>query len=58
MFGDAVATYPKVSLEELIGRNPEVVIDMGEMAETAGVTEAQKRAVVALWTARIRSLRP
>lgn len=56
MFSDAVATYSKVSLEGLIARNPEVVIDMGEMAQTAGVTDAQKQAVVRLWAARMPQL--
>ncbi len=56
VFRDTVSTYSKISLESLIARNPEVVIDMGEMAETAGVTEAQKRAVVGLWAARMPQL--
>jgi iron complex transport system substrate-binding protein len=45
-----VAPYPKVSLEEVLARNPEVIVDMGEMARTAGVTVEQKRAVVTLWS--------
>lgn len=45
----APAAYPKLSLEEILARNPEVIVDMGEMAETAGVTEERKRAVVKLW---------
>jgi iron complex transport system substrate-binding protein len=49
IFRDAVATYPKVSIEQVLARNPEVIVDMGEMAQTTGVTEQQKRAVVALW---------
>ncbi len=49
VFGDAGAAYPKIGLEEVLARNPEVIIDMGEMADTAGVTEKQKRAVEALW---------
>ncbi len=49
VFGDASAPYPKVGMEEILSRDPEVIIDMGDMATTAGVTEAQKRAVVALW---------
>ena len=49
VFKDASAAYPKVSLEEILARNPEVIIDMGEMADTLGVTEAQKRNVTALW---------
>lgn len=49
VFGQTGFSYPKISLEEVLARNPEVIIDMGEMAETTGVTEEQKRAVVALW---------
>lgn len=49
VFKDASAAYPKVSLEEILARNPDVIIDMGEMADTVGVTDAQKRNVVGLW---------
>ena len=49
VFKDASAGYPKVSLEEILSRNPDVIIDMGEMGETVGVTDAQKRNVVTLW---------
>jgi ABC-type Fe3+-hydroxamate transport system substrate-binding protein len=49
VFRDANAAYPQVSLEEVLARNPDVIVDMGEMSQTAGVTEAQKRAVEALW---------
>jgi iron complex transport system substrate-binding protein len=49
VFRDAVAAYPKVSLEEILARNPDVIVDMGEMAEPAEVTEARKRSVIALW---------
>jgi iron complex transport system substrate-binding protein len=49
IFHDTLAPYPKVTLEEVLARNPEVIVDMGEMAETAGVSEPEKRAVVALW---------
>jgi iron complex transport system substrate-binding protein len=48
-FADVGAPYLKVSLEQVLARNPEVIVDMGEMAQTAGVSEEQKRAVVALW---------
>jgi iron complex transport system substrate-binding protein len=50
VFGDSRAGYAKIGIEELLGRNPEVIVDMGEMAQTEGVTEAQKRAVVSLWS--------
>lgn len=49
VFGDTIAQYSKVTLEELLARNPEVIVDMGEMAQTVGVTDQSKRAVVALW---------
>ncbi len=49
VFADAPTPYPKVSLEEVLARSPEVIIDMGEMADTAGVTEEQKHRVVELW---------
>ena len=46
---DAAIAYAKVSLEEVLARNPDVIIDMGEMARTMGVTEEQKQSVVKLW---------
>ena len=50
VFRDAMAGYPKVSLEEVMARNPEVIVDMGDMADTVGVTEEHKRSIVALWS--------
>jgi len=41
--------YPKISLESMLGLNPDVLVDMGDMAQTEGVTEEHKRQVVALW---------
>ncbi len=49
VFRDAPAPYSKVGLEEILARNPEVIIDMGEMARTVGVSEARKKEVVTLW---------
>ena len=49
MFRDAHAAYSKVSLEGILARDPDVIIDMGEMAQTVGITDRRKRAVVALW---------
>lgn len=49
IFEDAPAPYPKVSLEEVLARDPEVIVDMGEMADTEGVTDEQKQRVVRLW---------
>jgi iron complex transport system substrate-binding protein len=42
--------YPKISVESIIGLNPDVLVDMGDMAETLGVSEEHKRSVVALWS--------
>ena len=41
--------YPKISLETLLGVNPDVLVDMGDMADTVNVTEEHKVEVVALW---------
>jgi iron complex transport system substrate-binding protein len=41
--------YTRISLETVVRLNPEVLIDMGEMAETTGVTEERKQAVARLW---------
>ncbi len=49
VFRDAMAAYPEVSLEEVMARNPQVIVDMGDMSDTVGVTEQHKRSVVALW---------
>jgi iron complex transport system substrate-binding protein len=49
IFRSAPIPYPKVSLEEMLARDPQVIIDMGDMAETIGVTEAYRKSVVALW---------
>ena len=46
--GTATA-YPRISLESMLGLNPDVLIDMGDMAETIGITEEHKRSVVAMW---------
>ncbi len=49
IFRDAIAAYPNVAQEQVLARNPEVIVDMGEMSETEGVTELQKQSVVKLW---------
>ena len=50
IFNDASAGYVKISLEEVLARNPDVIIDMGDMSDTVKVTEAQKSSVTALWS--------
>jgi iron complex transport system substrate-binding protein len=49
VFRNALSQYPSVSLEEVLARNPEVIVDMGDMADTVNVTAAHQRAVVDLW---------
>jgi iron complex transport system substrate-binding protein len=49
VFRDAPAAYPSVSLEDVLARNPEVVLDMGELSDTGGITPEQKASVAALW---------
>lgn len=49
VFRDAPGGYPMVSLEEVLARNPEVIVDMGDMSDTGAVTDDHKREVVGLW---------
>ena len=49
---DSPLGYPKITLEGVLRIKPGVIIDMGEMAETTGVTDAQKQAVIRLWKSR------
>lgn len=46
---DSPVTYPRISVEAVMRVDPDVIVDMGDMAETVGVTEAHKQAVVKLW---------
>jgi hypothetical protein len=52
VLADSPVAYPKISLEGVLRLAPDVIVDMGEMAATVGVTEAQKRAVERLWRER------
>lgn len=49
IFGGTQTSYPKISLEEVLARNPDVIADMGDMAETASVTAQHKKEVIDLW---------
>jgi len=50
-FADADAAYPKVTLEEVLARDPDVILDRADMGDQSAATEAQKRAVITLWRA-------
>ncbi len=51
VFRDAPSPLiPSVSLEEVLARNPQVIVaDMGDMADTVNVTAQHQREVVDLW---------
>lgn len=49
IFAATGMSYPRITLEEVLARNPNVILDMGDMGQTEGVTDAQKRAVVDLY---------
>ena len=49
VFEDAVAYYPRIPREEVYARRPQVIIDMGDMGDTDGVTERHRREIVELW---------
>ncbi|MCC6341413.1 MAG: cobalamin-binding protein [Bryobacterales bacterium] len=49
IFEDSPAAYPKVSLEELLARDPEIILDMGDSTLTGAITEEHKREVIRLW---------
>jgi len=49
VFATTAFSYPRVTVEEVITRQPDVILDMGDMGQTEGVTPAQKAAVVALY---------
>jgi iron complex transport system substrate-binding protein len=49
VFRDARAAYPQVSLEEVLARNPRVIVDMGDMGDNVAVTPEQRRETIALW---------
>ena len=44
--------YPKISLEGVLAMNPDVIIDMGDMADTARASREHQREVTELWGSR------
>ena len=49
IFDDSIVPYAKVSLEEVLARNPEVIIDMGEHPDATPINEGQKQKEIALY---------
>ena len=52
IMADSVVAYPKLSLEGVVRLRPDLIVDMGDMADTVGVTEEHKRSVEKLWKIR------
>lgn len=48
-FADSPVTYPRISVEGVLRTDPDVIVDMGDMAETIGVSDTHKQSVVKLW---------
>ena len=48
-FRDAPASYPAVSLEDVLARNPDVVLDMGDMGDSAEMSQSLKESTINLW---------
>ncbi|HUQ91247.1 MAG TPA: helical backbone metal receptor [Bryobacteraceae bacterium] len=58
IFHDAISAYPKIAHEELIARNPEVLIDMGDSTHRGeSLSDAHKKATLQLWKTRFPLLR-
>ncbi|MEJ7608507.1 MAG: helical backbone metal receptor [Bryobacteraceae bacterium] len=53
---DSKVPYPKVLQEEILARNPDVIIDMGEHAEASGISEQQQKKEIELWRKRYPEL--
>jgi iron complex transport system substrate-binding protein len=49
ILSDSRVAYPKVLHEEILARNPDVIIDMGEHADAAALTPRQVASEIALW---------
>jgi len=48
-FAGATGAYPKVTMEEVLARDPDVILDRADMGNQSVATAAQKLAVVNLW---------
>jgi iron complex transport system substrate-binding protein len=49
IMADSPVPYPKVLHEEILARNPDVIVDMGEHADATGLTQKQLQAEIVLW---------
>lgn len=49
VFHDSPIPYPKISHEELLSRDPEVILDLGDYAHAQGSSRERQEQVLALW---------
>jgi iron complex transport system substrate-binding protein len=49
VFADSPAAYPKVTMEELLARNPDVILDMGDSTHTGVMSPGHRESVIRLW---------
>ena len=49
VLADSPVAYPTISVEGVVRLDPDVIVDMGDMAATVGITAEHKRAVEKLW---------
>lgn len=49
IFEDSAVNYPKVVHEEILARDPQVIIDMGEHPDASPISNAQKQSEIQLW---------
>lgn len=56
IFADSPAMYPKVSIEQLLARDPDVIFEMGDAVHEGIVDSKYRENVLAVWS-RLTSLR-
>lgn len=56
IFADSTMRYFHVSGEQVLARNPPVIFDMGDMADTSAVSETQRKSVEQLWRGKLGNL--
>lgn len=49
VFADSPAAYPKITIEELLARDPDVILDMGDSAHTGVMATQHRQSVIRLW---------
>lgn len=54
IFSDTVSPYARVPLEEVLARDPEVILDLGEMDDAETLSPARSRAILELWRTQPR----